>query len=85
MSERIVTEIILDRIDKLDSELDEKMTFLTGEIIDCKLDIQSVQKDLKNHLDNKKAEIENSKRKMYFITAFLGVAFTAYATIKELV
>ena len=82
--DKFLFERILDRIDKFDNKFDSKIEDLGKDITQCKLDIQGVQSDLTNHLENKKEKDIESKRKFYYITAFLGVMFTAYATMKEL-
>lgn len=84
MSENLVTNIILERIDKFDDKLDTSISDLKEDMTTCKLDIQAVQKDLTNHLNNKKDETESFKRRFYIVTILISVGFTAYATIKEL-
>ena len=84
MDDSIVIERVLNRIDKFDEKLDTNINELKDDITFCKLDIQAVQKDLTNHLDNKKSENESFKRRIYIGTALFGVIFTTYATIKEL-
>jgi len=78
MNNEFVISKVLDRIDHLDNKMDGKMSNLGEEITQCKLDIQGVQKDLTNHLDTKKNEVENSKRKVYYVIAILTVSIAVY-------
>jgi len=83
MDDSVVIERILTRIDKSDEKFDTKIGELKNDITDCKLDIQGVQKDLTNHLNNKKSETEGFKRRIYIANIIFGAIFTVYVAIKE--
>jgi len=85
MDDSVVIERILTRIDKSDEKFDTKISELKDDINTCKIDIQGVQKDLTNHLDNKKSETESFKRRVYIVTSLMGVIFATYAAIKEFI
>lgn len=84
MDNQLIIDRILCRIDRFDDKLDENISGMRDDITDCKLDIQSVQSDLTNHLNNKKDETESFKRRIYIGSILFGVIFTTYAVIKEL-
>lgn len=84
MDDSVVIERILTRIDTFDKKLDTNIGELKDDVNLCKIDIQGVKKDLTNHLDNKKDETENFKRRVYIGSTLFGVIFTTYAAIKEL-
>lgn len=84
MDDSIVIDRIFTRMDASDKKFDTKFDEIRDKVEQCNLDILGVQKDLTNTLNNKKDDIERSKRKMYYITGLLGVVFTAYAAVKEI-
>ncbi len=84
MDDSAVINRILGRIDKLDDKMDKNITDLKNEITDCKLDFKLVRNDLTNHLNNKKAGRENDKRKIWLISACLGLTLTVYGIISGL-
>lgn len=82
---------VLDRINGLDEKIDTKTDRIYNyvgecktEINQCKVDVSGVQKDLTNHLNNKKSETEAFKFRTKIAFGVIGVIFTVYATIKEL-
>jgi len=79
-----ITDKIIDRINRSDEKIDENMFDLRKEVMNCKLNIQAVQKDLTYHLENKKDELESSVRRFYIVTIIIGMIFTTYTVIKEL-
>ncbi len=81
MEDEFIITRVLDRIDNLDDKMDKKMDSLGKEITQCKVDIEGVQKDLTNHLNNKKDESDSSKRKIYYVIALLTISFTAYEAL----
>lgn len=82
-----IFEKISQKIDKFDTKIDriyDKIGECRKDINICKIDIQGVQKDLTNHLNNKKEDAENFNRKMKIAMGVIGIIFTTYVTIKEL-
>lgn len=84
MEDEFIITRVLNRIDNLDDKIDKKMDNLGKEITKCKIDIEGVQKDLTNHLDNKKEEADSSKRKIYYVIALLTVGFGSYEALIRL-
>lgn len=81
---------VLTRIDNFDDKLEKKtdslhnsITKCNGDINQCKIEIQGVQKDLTNHLENEKKETEGFKRRIYYAVSFLGTMFGSYAILRE--
>ena len=82
---------VLKNMDDFGAKLDKNTDKLYHEIGVCKTDIHKcstevklVQKDLTNHLDNKKSESEGFNRRMKIGMGLIGITFSLYAAVKEL-
>lgn len=91
VTDNYMFEKILQKIDHFDKKLDTKIDRVYNDIMECKddinlckIDIQGVQKDLTNHLNNKKEETKSYNMRTRIAFSIIGILFTAYITIKEL-